>query len=107
VTGEGSPVDEQRLLRAIANLSRFHRDHERFYASSPRAEAVTLQRHARTLLALAGRWSTVVPDHPEPFSPFEGADDLNDPAALQLDGGASHRSICSPQPSSSPTRPTC
>ena len=45
-----------------------------------------LQRHARTLLALADRWSTTRPAHPEPFSPFEGAEDLNDGAALQLDG---------------------
>jgi hypothetical protein len=68
------------------NLSRFHRDHEKFYASAPREQAVALQRHARTLQALADRWSAVQPDRPEPFSPFEGADDLNDPAATQLDG---------------------
>ena len=36
--------------------------------------------------ALADRWSTIAPAHPTPFSPFEGAEDLNDPAALQLDG---------------------
>ena len=28
----------------------------------------------------------VVPASPTPFSPFEGAEDLNDAAALQLDG---------------------
>ena len=40
------------LLDAVLNLSRFHREHEKFYASSPRERAVTLQRHARTLHAL-------------------------------------------------------
>ena len=74
------------LLHAILNLAAFHRDHEKFYAVSPREEAVALQRHARTLQALADRWSTVSPSHPAPLSPFEGAEDLNDPAALQLDG---------------------
>ena len=74
------------LLHAILNLAAFHRDHEKFYASAPREQAVELQRHARTLLALADRWSTVTPDHPEPFSPFEGTEDLNDKTALQLDG---------------------
>lgn len=37
------------LLDALLNLSRFHREHDKFYASSPRERAVALQRHARTL----------------------------------------------------------
>ena len=45
-----------------------------------------LQRHARTLHALADRWSTVEPSTAPPLSPFAGADDLNDAAALQLEG---------------------
>jgi hypothetical protein len=74
------------LLGAILNLARFHRDHERFYASAPRAQAVELQRHARTLEALADHWTANEPQHPTPFSPYEGADDLTSPVALQLDG---------------------
>ena len=77
---------ESRLLHAALNLSHYHRDHEKFYASSPRELAVTLQRHARTLQALADRWSTVDPSTSDPLSPFAGAEDLNDPTALQLDG---------------------
>lgn len=74
------------LLEAALNLSRFHREHEKFYATAPREWAVTLQRHARTLHALADRWTIATPStHPAP-SPFAGAEDLNDPAALQLDG---------------------
>ena len=74
------------LLGAIMNLARFHREHEKFYASAPRERAVALQRHARSLQALADRWSATPPAQRAPFSPFEGAEDLNDPAALQLDG---------------------
>jgi hypothetical protein len=74
------------LLDAVLNLSRFHREHEKFYASAPRERAVTLQRHARTLHALADQWTTAVPSTDAPLSPFAGADDLNDPAALQLEG---------------------
>ena len=47
---------------------------------------MTLQRHARTLHALADQWTTAVPSTDSPLSPFAGADDLNDPAALQLEG---------------------
>jgi hypothetical protein len=80
-TTTGSP-----LLEAILNLSRFHREHEKFYASSPRELAVRLQRHARTLQALADQWSTAEPSTRSALSPFEGAEDLNSAAALQLEG---------------------
>ena len=75
-----------RILEAVLNLSRYHREHEKFYASSPRELAVTLQRHARTLHALADRWATVTPSTGPALSPFAGTEDLNDLAALQLEG---------------------
>ena len=81
-----SASDQDALLHAIVNLARFHREHEKFYASAPRAQAVELQRHGRALEALADRWATVEPADASPFSPFEGAEDLNAPVALQLDG---------------------
>ncbi len=83
-----SPPDDpqSKLLRAIVNLAAFHRDHEKFYSAAPREQAVVLQRHARTLQALADHWSTAQPASRTPLSPYEGAEDLNDPAALQLDG---------------------
>jgi hypothetical protein len=74
------------LLEAILNLSRFHREHEKFYATAPLETAVQLHRHARTLLALADRWSTAVPSTRKALSPYEGADDLNSPSAIELDG---------------------
>ena len=74
------------LLEAILNLSRFHREHEKFYASSPLATAEQLHRHARTLLALADRWTTAEPSTRLALSPYEGADDLNSSVAVQLDG---------------------
>lgn len=75
-----------RLLEAMANLSAFHRDHEKYYGSAPRETAVQLQRHARALQALADRWMVATPSDREPFSPYEGAEDLNAAAAVQLDG---------------------
>ena len=81
-----TPSTTDPLLEAILNLSRFHREHEKFYASAPRERAVRLQRHARTLHALADRWSSATPSTAAPLSPYAGAEDLNDPAALQLEG---------------------
>ena len=86
MTTTGDNTRTSPLLDAVRNLSQFHREHEKFYATSPRELAVTLQRHARTLHALADRWSTAVPSTEPALSPFAGTEDLNDPAALQLEG---------------------
>lgn len=75
-----------RLLAAMLNLTATHREHEKFYSVSPREQAVTIQRHSRTLLALADRWANTTANEHEPFSPYEGANDLNASAAVQLDG---------------------
>jgi hypothetical protein len=74
------------FLDAIENLSRSHRAHEKFYAQRPREQAVALQRHSRALSALADRWEHVDAQRVEALSPYQGADDLNAPEALQLGG---------------------
>ena len=74
------------FLAAVLNLSHFHRQHEQFYAQHPREQALTLQRHARTLKALADRWSGFEAAVDQPEVPYAGSVDLNDPVALQLDG---------------------
>ncbi len=85
-TDTTSPASSTPFLEAVLNLSRFHREHEKFYATSPREDAVVLQRHGRTLQALADRWSTTQPSPHLPFSPYEGCEELNSEVALQLDG---------------------
>ncbi|MGZ4567625.1 MAG: hypothetical protein ACXVYC_08045 [Blastococcus sp.] len=74
------------LLDAVLNLSRFHKEHERFYSTAPLETAVRLQRHARSLQALADRWVTAEPVARPALSPYEGAEDLNSEAAVALDG---------------------
>lgn len=74
------------LLDAMLNLTAFHREHEKFYSSSPREQAVALQRHSRALHALADRWIVTDASTRTVLSPYEGADDINADVALQLDG---------------------
>ncbi|HET8604548.1 MAG TPA: hypothetical protein VFM09_11505 [Marmoricola sp.] len=74
------------MLEAAANLAHHHRQHERFYASSPLETALRLQRQARALLALADRWTSVQPSEHHGVSPFEGTEDLNSEAATALQG---------------------
>jgi hypothetical protein len=80
------PREVVPLLEAMANLSAFHREHEKYYSVEPREQAVLLQRHARTLHALADRWAGPLPHPPRALNPYQGALDLNADAALQLDG---------------------
>jgi hypothetical protein len=81
-----SPAGSNPLLEAALNLARFHKEHERFYASAPLESALRLQRHARALLALADRWTTAEPATQRSMSPFAGTEDLNSEAATALDG---------------------
>ena len=80
------PAGPNPLLEAALNLAAFHKQHERFYASSPLESALRLQRHARALLALADRWATAEPSAHRAMSPFAGSEDLNSEAATALDG---------------------
>jgi hypothetical protein len=69
-----------------ANLSRYHREHEKYYSEAPLADAIVLQRIARTLTALAERWTTAEPVAAPAASPFAGTPDLNDDRAIETSG---------------------
>jgi hypothetical protein len=74
------------LLEIARNLSRFHREHEKYYSEAPLADAIALHRSARTLMALAERWASAEPAAAPAASPFAGAPDLNDDRAIESSG---------------------
>jgi hypothetical protein len=74
------------LLEAVANLSQYHREHEKYYSQAPLETALSLQRVSRTFMALAERWSHVQPEEHPVRVPFAGAPDLNDDRATELSG---------------------
>ena len=74
------------LLAVAANLSRYHREHEKYYSEAPLTDAIALQRTARTLIALAERWTTTEPATAPAASPFAGTPDLNDDRAIETSG---------------------
>jgi hypothetical protein len=89
--GDGSATsgDTRRmtLLSLFANLSGTHREHEKFYGEAPLLGAAELVRTSRTLKALAERWSVAPEDRAGAMpSPYAGADDLNDPRAVEGGG---------------------
>lgn len=74
------------LCPVAANLSRYHREHEKYYSEAPLADAIALQRTARTLTALAERWTATEPVRTPAASPFAGTPDLNDDRAIETSG---------------------
>jgi hypothetical protein len=89
--GSQSPQDQpgaggNGLLAAAANLSHYHREHEKYYSEAPLTGAIALQRTARTLIALAERWTSAEPAAAPAGSPFAGAPDLNDDRAIETSG---------------------
>jgi hypothetical protein len=73
-------------FETVLNLSRYHREHEKFYAQRPLESAIELQRASRTLKTFADRWTSVEPTDRPAGNPYAGCEDLNEPAAIQQDG---------------------
>jgi hypothetical protein len=57
---EGAPSAGDPLIESALNLSRFHREHEKYYSAAPLEDAVGLQR---TSLALTC-WESVTGSSP-------------------------------------------
>jgi hypothetical protein len=74
------------LLAVVKNLSHYHREHEKYYSEAPLTDALSLQRTARTLIALAERWTSAEPATEPAPSPYAGAPDLNDDRAIETSG---------------------
>jgi hypothetical protein len=74
------------LLETVLNLSRYHREHEKFYGQAPLTAALALQRASLTLKGLADRWSEAEPSESPLLSRYAGCDDLNVAAAIQHNG---------------------
>ena len=75
-----------QLLEAIENLSRFHREHEKFYSQAPLQSARELQAASRALQALADRWAEAEPSERPTPNPYAGADDINAPGLVAESG---------------------
>ena len=79
-------AEERLFLDTIRNLSRFHREHEKFYAQAPLQQAIGLQQASRVLKTLADHWAEVEPSSPRFENPYAGCEDLNETAYIQASG---------------------
>jgi hypothetical protein len=76
---------EQRLAMML-NLSRYHREHEKFYARAPLERAVELHKVSGVLKTPAGRWAQVEARQPQQGDPYMRCEDLNEPSTIQHSG---------------------
>jgi hypothetical protein len=82
----------ERLVRKgkgyamMQNLSKYHREHEKFYAQAPLKDATKMHAMSKTLKTLADRWIDLSPSSPDGGGRYAGCEDLNELAAIQHDG---------------------
>lgn len=79
-------MSSEPLFEAISNLSRFHREHEKFYSQAPLRQAEEVQAASRAIKALAAQWSGAEPSERPAVNPFAGAEDLNAPGLVAESG---------------------
>ena len=78
--------DPQQFLDIVLNQSKYHHEHEKFYAQAPFQQAIALHQASRVLMTLADRWRVVEARTPQPGNPYLGCEDLNETATIQHDG---------------------
>lgn len=79
--------DVSHRWEAMLNQSKYHHEHEKFYAKAPLKQALELQEASVVLKALADRWSRVEAQQPgQAGNPYMGTEDLNEMATIQHTG---------------------
>ncbi len=79
-------MSKENFLEIIGNLSKFHREHEKFYGEAPLKTAVKIQDASKTLKTLADRWNILKQTEKTEGNPYMGCEDLNEKATIQHDG---------------------
>jgi len=79
-------LSKSDFLNIISNLSKYHREHEKFYGQSPLETAIKIQDASKTLKTLADKWSKVQEIKSQSGNPYMGCEDINEDAVIQHDG---------------------
>ena len=78
--------ENKNLFDMILNLSKYHREHEKFYAQRPLEQAVTFQKSSRVLKTLADRWKNISIQKNKALNPYMACEDLNETSIIQENG---------------------
>jgi hypothetical protein len=70
----------------ILNLSKYHREHEKYYAWEPLEKSIHLQKSSDLLKSLADTWKHQDIENPKKENPYMGCEDLNETSSIQHTG---------------------
>ena len=79
-------MSRENFLDIISNLSKFHREHEKFYGQAPLKTAIEIQNASKTLKTLADKWTRLQQTEKAEGNPYMGCEDINETATIQHDG---------------------
>jgi hypothetical protein len=77
---------QKDFYNTILNLSKYHREHEKYYAWEPLEKSIRLQRISIVMKTLADRWKNQSVDSPKKGNPYMGCEDLNETSSIQHTG---------------------
>jgi hypothetical protein len=79
-------LSKTNFLEIISNLSKYHREHEKFYGKAPLETSIRIQDASKTLKTSADRWNKLESTRKSLGNPYMGCEDLNEDASIQYDG---------------------
>ena len=79
-------MSKEDFLEIVSNLSKYHREHEKFYGQAPLKTAIEIQDASKTLKTLADKWINLQRTEKAEGNPYMGCEDLNEKATIQHDG---------------------
>jgi hypothetical protein len=74
------------FYNTILNLSKYHREHEKYYSWEPLEKSIRLQKSSDLLKSLADRWKNQNIETPKQGNPYMGCEDLNETSNIQHTG---------------------
>jgi hypothetical protein len=78
--------NKKHLIQNILNLSKYHREHEKYYSKAPLEQAIEIQEASLALKTLADRWTKIEPQQSKKKNPFAGCEDINETRTIQYNG---------------------
>jgi hypothetical protein len=79
-------MSKENFFNVISNLSKYHREHEKFYGQAPLKTAIEIQDASKTLKTIADKWVGLDQTVKGEGNPYMGCEDLNEKASIQHDG---------------------
>jgi hypothetical protein len=79
-------TNNEKFIKTILNLSKYHREHEKYYAWAPLDQAINLQQASQVLKTFADRWKNINVEKGDTQNRYTGCEDLNEASTIQHNG---------------------